>query len=167
MLNGFCRRGYPLSVSYSTSMLEKYIAQRIEDTNKKKGHVIFVCDNHKLGDPEIGSPYPLHCMNGTEEAKIIPPLRKYLKSSKIIFKSTLSIFYRTELSEVLEQLKSSEIEVTGVFTDICVLFAVYELRIRGFKVFISDKGVLPLDPAKNLQYLDYFHTRLGAQIELH
>jgi nicotinamidase-related amidase len=57
-----------------------------------------------------------------------------------------------------------EIEITGVCTDICDLFAVYELRIRGYNVFVSKQGVLPLDKTKQIEYLQYFQNRLGARI---
>lgn len=165
MLKGFCRKGYPLSLPDSTKDLERYIAFRITEINKQKGKVIFVCDSHSLTDPEIEHPYPPHCMKGTVEAEIIDELKPLAEKSTVLTKNTLSIFLNTGLDKLLEKFKPTEVEVTGVCTDICDLFAVYELRIRGYNVFVSHKGVLPLDPNKQAEYLDYFKNRLGADID--
>jgi nicotinamidase-related amidase len=164
MLNGFCRKGYPLSLEDSTENIEKYISERILRTVKEKGKVIFVCDSHKLTDPEINNPYPPHCMEGTKEAEIIDSLVKYSEKSIILRKHTLSIFLDTGLEKILKKINPMEIEITGVCTDICDLFAVYELRIRGYNVFVSKQGVLPLDKTKQIEYLQYFQNRLGARI---
>lgn len=162
MLNGFCREGYPLSLSNSTTEIEKYIASKIFETNNAEGKVIFVCDSHLVSDPEIGNPYPPHCMKGTIEAEIIDALKPLADKSIVLTKNTLSIFLNTGLDEVLKDFNPTEVEVSGVCTDICDLFAVYELRIRGYSVFVSKKGVLPIAPEKQAEYLEYFKNRLGA-----
>jgi nicotinamidase-related amidase len=165
MLNGFCRKGYPLSLPDSTASIEKYIASRINILTKEGGKVIFICDSHSLADPEIGNPYPPHCMKGTEETEIIDELKPYTKKATVLIKNTLSIFLNTGLEKILKKFKPIEVEVSGVCTDICDLFAVYELRIRGYNVFVSNQGVLSLDATKQNECLDYFKNRLGAKIE--
>jgi len=165
MLNGFCREGFPLSLENSTENIEAYISRRIEETIAEKGKVIFICDSHKMTDPEINNPYPPHCMEGTEEAEIVDSLINYADQSIILKKHTLSIFLGTDLEKILKKLKPTETEIAGVCTDICDLFAVYELRIRGYNVFVSNQGVLPLDKTKQIEYLDYFKNRLGARTE--
>lgn len=165
MLNGFCRKGFPLSLENSTENIEGYISKRIEETIKEKGKVVFICDSHKMTDPEINNPYPPHCMEGSEEAEIVNTLIKYADKSMILKKHTLSIIFNTGLEKILNKLKPTEIEIAGVCTDICDLFAVYELRTRGFNVFVSNQGVLPLDKTKQIEYLDYFKNRLGARTD--
>lgn len=165
MLNGFCRKGYPLSLPNSTAGIEKYIASRINIFIKKRGKVIFICDSHSLVDPEIGNPYPPHCMKGTEEAEIIDELKPFANTATVLTKNTLSIFLNTGLEKILEELKPIEVEISGVCTDICDLFAAYELRIRGYNVFISNQGVLSLDATKQNECLDYIKNRLGARTE--
>lgn len=165
MLNGFCRQGYPLSIPSSTFKIENYIKDRIQRVGATNGKVIFVCDSHLMTDPEIGHPYPPHCMKGTLEAEIIEELRSLAAKAIVLTKNTLSIFLNTGLHELLETTKPSKVEVAGVCTDICVLFAVYELRIRGYNVFVSHEGVLSLTPTKQSEFLDYFRDRLGVQVE--
>jgi len=164
MINGFCRTGYPLSLPLSTKSIEEYIENRIKQTIENKGKVIFLCDSHQFKDPEINDPYPPHCMTDTEESEIIEPLKKYIKDSIVLTKNTLSIFYKTGLEEILKTLNPVEIEISGVCTDICVLFAIYELRIRGYKVFVNNKGVLPLEAMNQDFFLDYFGNKLGAKV---
>lgn len=165
MLNGFCRQGYPLSLPDSTGDIEEYILSRGEEILKENGKVIFVCDSHSMSDPEIGNPYPPHCMKGTVEAEIVDELKPLVNKATVLTKHTLSIFLNTPLEKILKELKPEVVEVSGVCTDICDLFAVYELRIRGYNVFLSPKGVLPLDPNNQYEFLDYFKNRLGARVE--
>lgn len=164
MLKGFCRKGYPLSLPDSTQDLEAYIAHTIAETHQQGGKVIFICDSHNLTDPEIGNPYPPHCMKGSVEAEIIDELKPLADQSIVLTKTTLSIFLHTGLEHLLIELHPTEVEVTGVCTDISDLFAVYELRIRGYPVFVSSKGVLPLDSGEQTAYLDYYRDRLGARV---
>jgi nicotinamidase-related amidase len=77
MLKGFCRQGYPLSLPDSTADVEKYILSKSEEILKENGKVIFVCDSHSMTDPEIGNPYPPHCMKGTVEAEIVDELKHF------------------------------------------------------------------------------------------
>ncbi|MBU2554271.1 MAG: cysteine hydrolase [Bacteroidetes bacterium] len=165
MLNGFCRSGYPLSLNSSTEKVEQYIQTRAEYLLSENSKVIFVCDNHRPDDPEINNPYPPHCIQGTTEAEIIDSLRPLAKNAIILPKHTLSIFYQTGLDALLSSLNPSVVEIVGVCTDICDLFAVYELRIRGYQVFVSRKGVLPYDPKKQNEFLDYFKDKLGANVD--
>ena len=164
MLNGFCREGYPLSLPVSVAETEDYIVSRIKETNMEDGKVIFVCDNHTYDDPEIGDPYPPHCMAGTEEAEIVDTLLPFAKHAIVLKKHTMSILLNTGLEEILMKLNPEEIEIAGVCTDICDLFAVYELRIRGYHVFVSPDGVLSLEQHNQEMFLDYFKRFLGVRI---
>ncbi|MDP1728462.1 MAG: isochorismatase family cysteine hydrolase [Bacteroidota bacterium] len=164
LLKGFCRKGYPLSLADSTLVMENYIINRIEKYFAASDKVIFVCDNHSISDPEINNPYPPHCMHGSTESEIVDELESYATKSTVLYKNTLSIFLNTGLEEILKKLKPTEIEVTGVCTEICDLFAVFELRIRGYNVFISSKGVLPLDSKVQNEFINYYKNRLGAKV---
>ncbi|GHT76366.1 isochorismatase [Bacteroidia bacterium] len=164
MLNGFCREGYPLSLPNYNPEIETYIKKQIEEYQSNNDKVIFICDSHKLSDPEINDPYPPHCMDGTPEAEIIDTLSNYKKNALILHKHTLSIMYQTGLESILQELNPDKIELVGVCTDICDLFAVYELRIRGYKVAVLKQGVLPFNPDKQEEFLNYFETKLSAEI---
>lgn len=163
MLNGFCRPGHTLSLPVSTAEIEKYAAQRIGQVFAEGGRVIFIGDSHSLSDPEIGHPYKPHCLEGTEEAEIVDTLKPLAERSIILKKNTLSIFLNTGLDKLLKKFKPEEVEVIGVCTDLSDLFALFELKIRGYNVFISPEGVLSLEPGKQREDLEYFKNRLGAR----
>lgn len=163
LLNGFCRKGYPLSLPESTAAVEEYAAIRIKQIQQERGKVIFIGDSHSMSDPEIGHPYKPHCLEGTEEAEIVDTLKPLAEKSIVLKKNTLSIFLNTGLDKLLKRFKPSEVEVIGVCTDLSDLFALFELKVRGYNVFISPEGVLSLEPGKQLEDLDYFMNRLGAR----
>jgi len=165
MLNGFCREGFPLSLPNYNPNIETYIKNRIEKFLKNNDKVIFMYDNHSHSDPEINNPFPPHCMQGTIEAEIVDTLAPYKEKAIILPKHTTSIIYQTGLENILQELNPDEIEIVGVCTDICDLFAVYELRIRGYKVTVSKQGVLPLDQSRQQFFLSYFEKVLGAKIQ--
>ncbi len=165
MLKGFCRSGNPLSLSNSTTEIEQEIEARILNYQDNEDKYFFVCDSHSIDDPEINNPYPPHCMKGTSEAEIIDSLSKYANENNTLTKNTLSITYNTKLIERIEELDVTEIEITGVCTDICVLFAVYELRIRGYNVTVNSKGVLPLKTDNQEFFLTYMSELLSAKIK--
>lgn len=144
MLNGFCRSGYPLSLSDSTKDIEKHISSKLSTINTKDCTFYFVCDSHTMKDPEINNPYPPHCMKGTEEAEIVDTLISFSTDKNTIRKSTLSIFFNTKLENLLKKDRINEIELVGVCTDICIHYAAFESKIRGYKVTIDKNGVLPL-----------------------
>ncbi|MCB0515535.1 MAG: cysteine hydrolase [Bacteroidetes bacterium] len=162
MLNGFCRKGNPLSLPNTTVEIEKEIESRILIYTNNNYKYYFICDSHSLNDPEINNPYPPHCMQGTDETKIINTLSNYANKKNVLTKNTLSITYNTKLIKKLEELNPTQIEITGVCTEICVMFAVYELRIRGYNVIVNSKGVLPLKSDNHEFFLTYIQELLGA-----
>ena len=165
MLNGFCRKGNPLSLPNSTKPIEKTIENRIKSFLDKKDEIIFVCDSHDISDPEINNPYPVHCLTGSHEAEIIDNLKSYSNKKNTIYKNTLSITLNTDLIERIEKIKPTEIEITGVCTEICVLFAVYELKIRGYNVVVNENGVQPLKPENQTIFINYMEELLGAKVK--
>ena len=164
LINGFCRPGYPLSLGVSAEGMEDYLRGRIEEVRRGGGRTVFVCDSHSDGDPEIGKPYPPHCLGGSAEAAIVESLAPYAAHEHVITKTTLSVFFGTSLDRMLDTWRPDTVEVAGVCTEICVLFAVYELRIRGYNVRVASAGVLPFNPAQQDMFLRYLSLRLGAEV---
>lgn len=165
MLNGFCRNGNPLSLPNKTLLIEKEIEKQIINYKIHGNEVLFICDSHSLVDAEINNPYPPHCLIGSEEAEIVDSLKNYSNSLNTITKNTLSITFNTDLINRMELLKPTEIEIAGVCTDICILFAVYELKIRGFNVIINSKAILSLEKENQQFFLVYMEKFLGGKIK--
>ncbi len=163
MLNGFCRKGYPLSLQSPTHSIEKYISNLILDFQKENNSYLFLCDNHTKNAPELKQ-YPPHCMKGTHEAEIIDSLIKFSNQDNIVFKNTLSIFYKTDLEKHLNRLKPQNIHLTGVLTDICILFAAYEFRNMGFNTYVHKQGIQAFNNEKQKYFVEYIRDFLGAEI---
>ncbi len=162
MLNGFCRKGFPLSLQTPTQSVETYVATKIIEFQKQNKY-LFICDNHSENAPEFKQ-YPVHCMSGTYEAEIVDTLKQFSNNDNIIYKNTLSIFYKTDLEKYLIKYKPKNIHITGVLTDICVLFAAYEFRNMGFNTFVHKQGIQALSEEKQKYFIEYIRDFLGAEI---
>lgn len=163
MLNGFCRSGYPLSLTETADKIEKYIKKQIESYHKNNDQIIFICDSHSINAIEFKQ-YPPHCIKGTEEADIVDSLAEYSNKENVLYKNTLSVFYKTRLETFLKIIKPDEVHIVGVLTNICILFAAYEFRTRGFKTFVHKNGTMA--STKNLHqfFIDYIKQFLGAEV---
>ena len=132
MLNDFVLEGAPLEVPKARKIIPNI--KRIISKMKSKIPIIYICDEHAKNDKEF-KVWPRHCVKGTEGAKIVKELSPQ-KGDIIIKKSTYSGFYKTNLDKVLKKLKVKELIVTGILTNICVFFTVFEARIRGYEVTV-------------------------------
>jgi nicotinamidase/pyrazinamidase len=101
--------------------------------------IIFVGDAHKKNDKEF-LVFPEHCVEGTEETRIIDELTKFKDKRNNAYcylpKRRYSAFFETNLEVILSQERPQEVIVMGVCTDICVLYTVADLRMRDYKVFV-------------------------------
>lgn len=109
---------------------------------KKEAERIYLCDNHAPDDPEF-SMFAPHCVRGSKESQVIPELSAY--PGIVIPKTTLSGFYLTELDNVLKRLKPDKVTVVGVCTNICVIYNVADLRVRGYPVEVPRDCVATFD----------------------
>ncbi len=80
---------------------------------------IFVLDQHSTDAREFQS-YPLHCVQGTSEAKIIDALRPYAK--KCFVKNSTNTFMCPDFQSFLSTIDEyRDIVITGCCTDLCIL----------------------------------------------
>jgi len=161
MLRGFLEEGYPL---YCGSEARKIIPsiQKLLERELNQGSIIFyACDRHVPDDPEFRM-FPAHCIEGTEEAELIPELSQY--PGEIIPKRTFSSFYGTVLDKRLDAIRPETIVVCGITTHICVLQAVAEARNRGYEVEVPVDCVASFDRKAHSFALDYMEKVLGARL---
>jgi nicotinamidase-related amidase len=133
MLVGFCRHGDLYSPRYDP--LVPRLRERLAAAEAGGADLIFLADTHTADDPEFRT-FPRHCVKGSGEDEVIPELAEFVARGTLVRKSTFSGFRGTDLDEVLERLAPDVVEVAGVCTDICVLHAVYDLRVRGYEVIV-------------------------------
>ena len=141
MLNDFILPGAPLEVPRGRDIIPS-IQEQIKKARSLKIPVIYVCDSHDPDDKEF-SYWPPHSVKGSSGAKIVKELSPE-PGDQIIEKKTLSAFFNTSLDEELKKRKIKNLILTGVCTNICVLFAAMEGMIRGYKIKIPEDCVAAL-----------------------
>ena len=161
MLVGFLEAGHNL---YSGDEARKIIpnVQRLIGRERDAGSTIFfICDNHDPDDLEFQM-FPVHCVTGTDEAKVIPELSGY--EGDVIPKKRYSAFFGTDLEKRLVALKPDKIVVCGVCTDICVMHTTADARNRDYLVEVPVDCVATFDPEAHKYALQHMEKILGAKL---
>ena len=165
-INGFLKNGIladkknMVVVPETKKLLRRKISEGWE--------VLFLCDNHKDGDPELNI-FDEHCMAGTEEAKVVDELFEFVTPKNYIPKPGHDGFYGTDLEEIIKQKTPEKIVVVGVCTDICVLYTVIglrniKLRNMDYEVIIPKDCVRAFDVDNTDVWLGHMKNVLGVQI---
>ncbi len=142
MLNDFVKRGAPLEVPKAGGIV-KNIRRELKRARRAGIPVIYCCDRHKPRDREFEI-WPPHAVRGTEGAEIIKELRP-IKGELVVAKKTLSAFYRTRLDKILRGLGVKHLILTGVVTNICVLYTAVDAYMRGYEVTVPEDCVAGLN----------------------
>ena len=161
MLRGFLEEGYPLYCGARARHIIPTIQKLLEQELAKGSKVFYLCDHHAPNDPEFAM-FPPHCIEGTEEAEIIPELTQY--PGEVIPKTRFSGFFGTPLEKKLADLNPKSIVVCGVCTDICVMHSVADARNRDYPVEVPTDCVAALDDKSNLFALEHMERVLGARL---
>lgn len=141
MLNDFVNEGASLEVP-AARMIIDHIKKEIKTARKKRIPVIYCCDAHKDKDPEFMI-WPRHAVKGTEGAEVIKQLKPN-KEDYIVAKTSYSCFYKTSLDKLLKRLGITHLIITGIVTNICVLYTAVDAYMRGYRIIIPQNCVAAL-----------------------
>ncbi|RLG12775.1 cysteine hydrolase [Candidatus Pacearchaeota archaeon] len=147
MLNDFIDEKGVLFCGESARQIIPEIKKLIEEFKKQNLPLIYICDSHQENDEEFTA-FPPHCIKGTWGAEIISELKiepKDYPKIYIIPKTRFSGFYKTNLENLLRDLKIKELWLTGVCTSICVMDTAKDAYERGYKIIIPVKAVADFD----------------------
>lgn len=161
MLNDFVYEGAPLEVP-SARVIINNIRREIQKARKKQIPIIYCCDAHKKEDPEFEL-WPSHAVKGTEGSRVIEQLKPQ-KEDYVIEKASYSCFYKTSLDKLLKQLNRTHLIITGVVTNICILYTAAEAYMRGYKVIIPQNCVAALTQKEHQFALQQMKRVLHAEI---
>ena len=103
---------------------------------------------HFAGDDAKGNKVVRLLQPGAEDYYVLKPHR--------------SAFYSTTLEILLRELEISKLIVTGVTTDICVLFSANDAYMRGFELFIPSDCVAAVKPTHSKRTLEFMERVLKA-----
>lgn len=81
-----------------------------------------------------------------------------------VFKPRHSCFYQTPLMLLLQNLQVRRLILTGLTTDICVLFSAYDAYMRGFELWIPANCTAAVNTADKNAALRYMARVLKADI---
>lgn len=162
MLNDFILEGGALETGSAGRAIVPFVRERIEEFREAGDPVIFIADNHEIGDKEFDN-FPPHCIKDTKGSEIIDDL-EVLKEDKIIRKRRCSSFYGTDLDLYLRENKIEEIYLVGVCTNICVLYTAMDGRNISYRVNVYEDGVASFDQQAHDFALKEMKGSLGANI---
>lgn len=80
-----------------------------------------------------------------------------------IIKPQFSGFYSTNLAVLLPKLGVRRLILTGIATEICVLFTAADAHMRDYKLWVPENGVVALDSAHGAAALAIMNARMGAR----
>ncbi|MCL6610681.1 MAG: cysteine hydrolase [Peptococcaceae bacterium] len=166
MLNDFIRKDGALYCGEGAEKIVPFVAGKVQEFVSQGLPVIFIIDAHDPQDLEFKR-FPPHCIYGSEGSDVIRELKSLVEEYSFAIrvpKSRYSGFFRTNLNEVLRDLKPKTVEVVGVCTHICVLYTVEELCNRDYEVIVHREGVASYDQEAHRWAIRQMTEVLGARV---
>ena len=137
--------------------LESIIIEKIEDTLKNSGEIIFTLDTHfddYLNTHEGINLPVIHCIDNTYGHDVYGGVKKYLdKASKIFKKNT---FGSLDLGNYLSENEYESIEIVGLVTNMCVISnaIIAKAAKEDTKIIVDSNAVMSFDAKLHNKSLD-------------
>jgi len=166
MLNDFIREDGALYSGPEAVKIVDKVTGLVKEFVSRQEPVIYIMDAHASDDLEFNR-FPAHCIKDTPGAEVIAELADCARPGKAVFKlhkNRYSGFFNTGLEQILNEIKPDEVHVTGVCTNICVLYTVEELCNRDYLVMVHRDGVASFDRQAHQWALQQMESVLGAKI---
>lgn len=154
--------------------IEERIAAITVEFIKNRDYVVFAVDVHDEGDqyhPESRL-FPPHNIRNTEGRELYGSLKDiYIEhrskpDNQILWmdKTRYSAFAGTDLEIKLRERNITEVHLTGVCTDICVLHTAIDAYNKGFSIVIHEDAVQSFSQSGHEWALSHFKNTLGATV---
>ncbi|KWX70138.1 cysteine hydrolase family protein [Paenibacillus jilunlii] len=133
-------------------------------------YVVMAVDLHEENDPyhPEAKLFPPHNLRGTAGRELYGSLKDiYEQNRKSICwmdKTRYSAFCGTDLELKLRERGITELHLTGVCTDICVLHTAVDAYNKGFSIVVHKDAVASFNPEGHLWALGHFSGSLGATV---
>lgn len=125
--------------------------------------VIYVNDNFGKWQEDFKT--MVHEFTGPEsKGRSVVELLKPDAQDYYVLKPHRSAFYSTTLMLLLQKLKVESLIITGITTDICVLFSANDAYMRGFELYVPRDCVAAVKPGYSKTTLDFIERVLKADI---
>ena len=159
-----------LTCGRPAQLIENRIATIVQEFLDKGDFIVMAVDCHQEGDkfhPE-NSLFPPHNLKGSQGRDLYGQLNDvYQKNKEKIYwmdKTRYSAFAGTDLELQLRVRGITEVHLTGVCTDICILHTAVDLYNKGFAIVVHKDGVQSFNETGHNWALTHFETALGAKV---
>jgi nicotinamidase-related amidase len=125
--------------------------------------VIFVNDNYGKWHEDFGT-YVSRTKLQSEKGRVITDIVDPRPEDLFILKPQRSGFYATPLGVLLLSMEVSNLIVTGITTDICVLFTAHDAYMRGYHVRIPNDCSAAVKPKYHFGALRFLERIAEADI---
>ena len=161
MLNDFLEKDGALFIGSPEKVLQN-VSSRLQQWRSEGDPVIYIMDRHLAGDAEFKM-FPPHCLDGEWGGKVVEALAPREKDF-LIYKRRYSAFYGTDLDLTLRELGVTELELTGICTQICVLYTAADARMRHYDVTVRSNCVASFDDKAHEFALKEMKETLGVNV---
>ncbi|MCR8935933.1 cysteine hydrolase [Brevibacillus laterosporus] len=150
--------------------IENRILSLIEEFLQNGDEIIMAVDLHEENDPDHPETklYPPHNIRGTHGRDLYGGVQTIYEQNKerMIWmdKTRYSSFTGTDLDIRLRAKGITEVHLTGVCTDICVLHTAVDAYNRGFQVVIHEDAVQSFSSTGHEWALQHFKNAMGATV---
>ena len=105
-----------------------------------------------------------YCRGRNDRGRAIIERLRPREQDYFIIKPQFSGFYATNLPVVLPQIGVSRIILTGIATDICVLFTAADAHMRDYRLWIPEDAVAAQTGERRRWALDIMKQSMGAEV---
>lgn len=161
MLRDFLEEEGALCIGETKEFREK-IKAKLEEWRRENLPVIYIIDRHHPNDSEFKM-FPPHCVAGKWGSEIVDELAPQ-DNDYLIYKRRYSAFFGTDLDLTLRELGITEIELTGVCTQICILYTAADARMRHYSVVVDRNLVNSFDLEAHEFALKEMENTLGVKV---
>jgi nicotinamidase-related amidase len=137
---------------------------RLKKQAKRRGvAVIYVNDNFGRWRSDFKSQVD-HCLREEVTGRKVVELLRPDEDDYFVLKPAHSGFYSTTLDLLLEHLQATTVILTGMATNICVLFTASDAYLRGYRVVVPRDCVAANSSQLTKDALDHMRVVLKADI---
>jgi nicotinamidase-related amidase len=133
MIRDYLEPGGPLEIPRGRAIVPA-IAARLERARAEGMPVVYVCDEHEPGDPDLAI-WPVHALAGSPGAEVWPDLAPKA-GEPVVKKRTYSAFTGSSLQAVLDDVGADAIVLTGCGTEAGLAATTMDALQRGYVVTI-------------------------------
>ncbi len=138
------------------------LAALISEAREAGVPVIYVNDAHDPDDKEFQQ-WGEHAVAGTQGSKVVAELEPQ-EADYVLEKKRYSVFYQTDLDDLLDKLGVSHLVITGTVTNICVLVSSVEALMKGYEVTVPRAAVKALNEEDGNWALDQIERVFGGKV---